>query len=146
MEFKIVEDQMLIRLDRGDEIVASLREALKESGFVSASISGIGGANYAKFGTMNPRTKTYDFQVKEETMEVISLSGNYSTLDGAPYLHLHIALADQKGQVFGGHLEEATIGVTGEIFCRSGHTPLERRRNEAVGVNEWVLEEGSIVK
>lgn len=45
-------------------------------------------------------------------MEIVSLSGTLSK-DG---LHLHISLADENGQVVGGHLVSATVHTTCELI------------------------------
>lgn len=39
-------------------------------------------------------------------LEIISLSGTIASFGGS---HLHIAVADNKGRVFGGHLKEGSI-------------------------------------
>ena len=40
--------------------------------------------------------------------EVLSGIGNISLLDGEPFVHVHITLADKEGKAMGGHLDEGT--------------------------------------
>jgi len=44
-------------------------------------------------------------------MEMTSLMGNISIMEGEPFPHLHVTLADANFQLLGGHLSESEIGV-----------------------------------
>ncbi len=46
-------------------------------------------------------------------MEITSLVGNISQMNGEVYLHIHINLANEENKVFGGHLTSAIISATG---------------------------------
>ena len=54
-------------------------------------------------------TKTYE---DEGTFEIVSLVGTVETGNS----HLHIAISDKDGNVFGGHLKSGSIvGTTAEV-------------------------------
>lgn len=72
-------------------------------------------------------------------MEIVSLMGNVSTLNGEFYLHLHISVSDSQGHLFGGHLNECQISATSEIFINIIDGEVERFRNENTGLNELKL-------
>ena len=70
-------------------------------------------------------------------LSLVSLIGNVSQKDGEVYLHLHASFADAKGQVIGGHLNEAVISVTGEIWIDPADGCIGRRVDEKTGLNVW---------
>ena len=56
----------------------------------------------------------------DEDYELISMNGNITLRNGVPYVHVHAAIGNSQFQVFGGHLFEAKVAVTVEVFI----TPL----------------------
>ena len=77
------------------------------------------------------------FLVMCPDMDIITLTrdGNLSRKDGEPYLHLHAAFADEKGAVIGGHLNEAVISATCEMFIKIFDIDIGRRISEQTGLN-----------
>ena len=70
-------------------------------------------------------------------MEIASLSGSVTEMNGKPYIHLHTALADQQNKTHAGHVIELTIGATCEMFVRVLPGEVIRKKDEAVGLNLW---------
>ena len=64
--------------------------------------------------------------------ELISASGNISDLDGKPFAHTHVVLSDEKCHTFSGHLFEATVTITVEIFLFPLDIALIRRPGEKI--------------
>ena len=128
-----------VRLDKGEEIVTSLRKVCEQYGVTCAKIDGIGAVSGAKVGMFDTATKQYSETVLEQFLEVTALCGNVSQQNGSCYLHLHITLADGQGNAFGGHLKEAYIGATGEIFITLLDGKINRRTDETTGLNlfDW---------
>lgn len=48
-------------------------------------------------------------------VELVSLQGNLSTVDGEPFWHLHAIIADREGRCFGGHLNTCVVALTLEL-------------------------------
>lgn len=130
-----VNNTIIVRLDRGEEIVASLRAVCETYGLRAAAIGGIGAVKGATVCLYNIETGRYSDTVLPQFLEMTNLSGNVSVMDGAPYLHLHITLADGNAHAFGGHLKEAFIGATAELFVTVLDTEISRVRDEATGLN-----------
>ena len=138
MEYKVAGSKIVVRLDKGDEIISSVRNLMEELNIKCASVSGIGATDDVTFGIYNASNKEYvKYNVKED-LEITSLIGNLTRQNGAPYLHLHINLAGFNG-VYGGHLNRAIISVTSEIFIDVIDTEVERKLNEEIGINLMVL-------
>ena len=70
-------------------------------------------------------------------MEITGLSGNVTTMDGAPYIHLHATLADREHTVHGGHVIEMRVGATCEMFIQVLDGGITREKNEELGINLW---------
>jgi predicted DNA-binding protein with PD1-like motif len=85
---------LLIRLDPGDELHASLSRALDEAQAESAFITGVGALEAAEIALYDQATKSYGRARRiEGGCEVVSLSGNAALLDGAPTVRLSAVLA-----------------------------------------------------
>lgn len=135
MEYRIFNDTAVLRVDKGEEIIASLLKFQKESGFRTAIVQGIGAVNQVEAGLFLTAQKRYVSQIKAGDMEIVSLEGTLSEKNGAPYAHLHIAVADQTGTVWGGHLNRATISATAELTVRKINGCVDRTFSEEIGLN-----------
>ena len=141
MECKRNGDTLVIRLAPGEELVEQVRLAAKQAGLQAGSITGIGATNRFEVGIFNSQTHGYHALPHEGFCEIASLTGNLSTLNGEPYLHLHMAAADKDGKMYGGHLVWARIYPTAEIFIHALPQPLGRKYNEEIGINELTMQE-----
>ena len=65
-------------------------------------------------------------------MEITSLVGNISEMNGKPYLHCHITACREDMTVVGGHLNECHISGTAEIAVDVIQGPGGRRVSEAI--------------
>lgn len=139
MVYRITKDAVLIRLEKGDEILSSLQSLCEKENITLGEVSGIGACNEAVAGILFASQKRYVHNRWRETLELTSLIGTVTTKDGAPYLHLHATFAKLDGQVVGGHLDRAVISGTGEIVIRRMEGQVERQFDEAAGLNLMVL-------
>ena len=136
MEYKVFEDTVLVRLDKGDEIVKSLLEVARRESLTLASVSGIGATDDFEVGVFDLDRSDYDHYRFHGNHEIVALVGNITTKNGAPYLHLHITCAGKEGKIVGGHLFKAKVSLTAEIFLHKGAGRAERRRDESIGINK----------
>jgi len=126
---------IFMRLDPGEEILASLRQLCTDESIALGAVQGIGAVNRAVFGLFDPATKRYGANTLETNLEIVSLAGNITAMDGRPYLHLHMSVADGSGAVFGGHLSEAVVSATAEIVVTRIDGAVGRRFDEGIGLN-----------
>ena len=136
MEYRVFEDMILVRLDKGNEIAKSLMEVAKREGLTLASVSGIGATDDFEVGVFDLDCGDYKCFRFGGNHEIVSLAGNVTTKDGAPYVHLHITCAGEGGKIVGGHLFEAKISLTAEIFLQKGAGVADRLRDETLGINK----------
>lgn len=135
MEYRRFNNKLVVRLDKGEDIVESIKELAKKEKIRLGSVSGLGAVNKARVGLFNVDTKEYHSVDLSGDMEIVSLTGNISEMNGEVYLHLHIALGDSEYNVKGGHLNQAIISATGEIIIDVIDGAVERELNEDVGLN-----------
>ncbi|GAH72901.1 unnamed protein product [marine sediment metagenome] len=135
MKFKKIGNKWILRIDKGEEIVETLKQFCKENKIKLGTISGIGATDRVTIGLFNTRSKQYYSQELIGDYEITNLSGNVSTMNGEIYLHLHISLADSKYNAYGGHLNSAVISGTGEIVIEEIEDIIEREFNEDIGLN-----------
>lgn len=87
-----------IRLEKGADLKASIEDICKKNGFNTAIVlSAVGCVYEAKFR----RAKATSYFEKVEDYEIVSITG--TVCNGKA--HVHIGLAEDSGDVVGGHLE-----------------------------------------
>lgn len=124
----------ILRLDPGDEIVSSLQTFINETDILLASVSGIGAISRCEVGRYLLSEKRFEQKTFEGEFEVVAITGNITRMNEKPYLHLHMAFADEDLVMRGGHLKSAVILFTGEIIIRRLDGAVERTLHEATGI------------
>lgn len=130
---------LVMRVDRGDELVSAILNACQKENVRFGSVTGLGAVDHAVVGLYHVSEKKYDSNVFDGEMEMTALTGNVTTMNGKPYLHLHASFAKADGQVIGGHLNEAVVSGTGEIFIRTVEGGMDRRVDPVTGLNVFDL-------
>ncbi len=132
---KIDENNFILRLEKGDKIIESIQKFCNENNIELGYFHGIGAASKIELAHYRVDNKKYSSKIIDEPLEVISLHGNITTMNNEVYLHSHIVAGNDKMQAFGGHLKEATISATAEIFVVSIKGKVKRKYNEEIGIN-----------
>jgi predicted DNA-binding protein with PD1-like motif len=135
MEAKASGNHWILRIDKGEEIVATLEQFCRDKDIRLGTVLGIGATDNATIGLFKTRTKEY---VRKEVVgdhEITSLTGNISRMKGEVYLHLHINLADESYKTFGGHLNAAVVSATCEVVVRALDGEVDREFSEEIGLN-----------
>ncbi len=139
MDYHVFANTYVIRLDPGDEIVQSLLSLAAREKIFLAHLQGVGAVNDVTLKSFSPDTKQFQAHMYHADLEIVSLTGNLTILHGRPYAHLHIAVADSLGHVYGGHLNRAVVSSTCEIFLTRVNGWVERRPNPELGLNTLSL-------
>ena len=79
--------------------------------------------------------KTYLANEFEGSYEIVSLSGTINTMNGEFYCHLHMSAGNEKGEVFGGHLNQAFVSATCEMVITVIDGTVDRYYDEEIGLN-----------
>ena len=135
MEYKKYSQKIIVRLDRGDEIVTSLKSLASKEKINFASVSGIGAVGSVKAGYFDTKEKCFKSFDLSGDLEVVSFAGNINIMDGETYTHFHISVADESGKVCGGHLSSAVISGTGEFVVDCIDADVGRVFDDETGLN-----------
>ena len=114
MEYKRFGSRMVLRIDRGEEVLTQLRRAAEQEGIRLAAVNGLGAVGDFTVGVFHTAEKQYHAHRFQGDFEIVSLVGTITTSDGEFYAHLHMSAGDTEGRVLGGHLNEAVISATCE--------------------------------
>lgn len=139
MKVKRTETGFIMVLDIGDEVIDSLKKLAAAERIGVASLTGIGAVRDSVLGYIDLEQKHYLRREFPGSMELVSLTGNMALLNDEPFAHCHAVLGDREMRVFGGHLFQATVSLTVEIFLRVYEGQIARRFDANSGANLIVL-------
>jgi len=126
---ELLEDKrfLIVKLDPGEPVVGTLLTVARGHGLKGAALRAIGAVGHARLGFYLPEEKRYETREFRENLEVLSLSGSLAQSDNGPVVHAHVCLGRADFSVVGGHLFEATVSVTLEVFLSPTASRIERR-------------------
>ena len=135
MKYERLGNKVVIRIDKGEEIVDALKTICKKLDIKLGSIVGIGATDKVTIGLLNTKTKKY--QEKEFTgdHEIAPLVGNITIMNGEVNLHLHVTICNVEHKALGGHLTSAVISATFEGIIDVIEGQVTREYNDEVGLN-----------
>tara|TARA_B100000073_G_scaffold250113_1_gene210344 strand:- start:396 stop:827 length:432 start_codon:yes stop_codon:yes gene_type:complete len=134
MQFKQVDEDYFIYVEKNEKLVGSLTNFCIEQGLKNAKISGIGAVKMTEIGAYDTIAKKYIKKQFSDTMELVSFEGNVTLKDRVPFLHAHVVLSNHDMNTFGGHLFETTVAAVGEFFVRNFKSNAYRELNEDIGL------------
>ena len=103
-----IEKVHYIKFEKDELLLESLTQYAKDNNIKTAEISFIGAVQNVNVMYFNQSNKEYDKHKFEGGHEVLSGLGNVTILEGEPFVHVHMTVADKNGNAFGGHLDEGT--------------------------------------
>ena len=134
----------VVALETGDSLIASLTRFAREERLAASEFTAIGALAWARLAYFNWETKAYDEIPVDEQVEVLSLNGRITLPEGAdretpefdrdPHLHVHCVLGRGDGTTVGGHLMEAEVRPTCEVFVNESPAHLGRRTDPESGL------------
>ncbi|MGC8865214.1 MAG: PPC domain-containing DNA-binding protein [Bacteroidales bacterium] len=122
------------RLEKGEFIVEVLTSLCVELGIQSGWVQGIGAVDRIELGAWDTMRRVYHRQIWEQAFEVSPITGNVMIKEGKPFLHLHATVAGHDFQARAGHLFEARVNPTLEVFIGTFDHPLQRKFDEESGL------------
>lgn len=132
-------------LTRGADMLDGLTEVCRTGGVAHGSVQAIGALYGARLGYFNAEDKAYEYIEVGQHVEIVSLMGNISLLEGRPFIHAHLAVGDREGRVWGGHLAQGCrvyvceyviqeLAAADQVLGES----LQRRQDPASGLMLWL--------
>jgi hypothetical protein len=126
----------VIRLERGEELIASITDFCSKRGIRAAVFQGIGAVERVEIGYYDLAKKEYFFRSEEGVFEVASMQGNVALVDEKPFVHAHAVLSrcDESLECIGAHIKEAFVAVTLEIYVTPLDIALARKHDDSIGL------------
>ena len=119
-----------------DEVMATLSAFAEERGIRGAHFTALGAFRSATLAYFDWETKEYEEIAVDEQVEVTAMVGNIGRKeDGSVAVHAHCVLGRRDGSAVTGHLMEATVRPTLELFLSVGTNELTRRPDEESGLD-----------
>lgn len=140
MQVKPVGGNYLVRLERGEAAVESLKEFADRYRIGFAEIRAIGTLESVTLGYYDAEAKTYHNETFDEPLEVLNLTGNIGRgEDGERIVHAHVTVSRPDYTTRGGHLVEGVIGPTLEVTVDTAPVTIRRRHDPDTGLELWDL-------
>ena len=135
MDYRRFNDTILLRIDRGEEIIEAVRTVAEKEHIRLASVEARGATDDFTVGVYDVAEKHYDSKTFTGPHEIVSLVGTITEKDGAFYQHLHMSAGNARCEVFGGHLNRAVVSATCEMVIRILPGVVGRRPDPEIGIN-----------
>lgn len=135
MNYRRIGDRIVARIDKGEEIHEQLKAIALQENIRLAEISALGAVDDFTVGVYKVAEKKYYANSFQGPFEIVSLTGTITTMNGEYYAHLHMSAGDEKGKVFGGHLNRAMVSATCEMVISILDGTVERCYDSEVGLN-----------
>jgi uncharacterized protein len=123
-----------IVLAKGDEVMSGLTDFARQNKVTSASFTAIGAFSNATVAWFDRMKKEYKRIPIKQQVELISMIGDIALVNERPAVHTHVSLGSSDGTVRGGHLIEANVFPTLELFMTVYPTALHKQPDEATGL------------
>ncbi len=139
MKYRRVEDTIIVRIDRGEEIMEKMKEVALKENVKLANVNALGAVDDFTVGVYNVEEKKYYSRTFTGAYEIVSLTGSINTMNGEYYAHMHMSAADSTGVAYGGHLNRAVVSATCEMFINVINGNVDRFKDEVTGINLFDL-------
>lgn len=139
MRVKLVQDTAgekvyAVIFRKGDEVLSGLTDFALQYHVGDAHFTGIGAVSGATVGWLDLGRKVYHRIPVNQQVEVLSMMGDVATFNGRPVVHAHLVLGKHDGTTVGGHLWEAIVNPTLEVFVTVDAVPLQKIPDDESGM------------
>ena len=135
MEYKKFNNTIVARIDKGEEILEKIKEIALKENIKLANINALGATNNFTVGVFKVDEKKYYANEFKGNFEIVSLTGTINTMNNEFYTHIHMSAGNDKGEVFGGHLNKAIVSATCEMIITIIDGIVDRKFDEDIGLN-----------
>ena len=135
MEYKRFDKDIVVRIDKGEEILEKIKEVAIRENIKLATVTALGATNEFIVGVFKTEEKKYYSNSFQGDFEIVSLTGSINTMNDQFYTHIHMSAGDEKGNVYGGHLNKAIVSATCEMFIHVIKGKVDRELNKDIGLN-----------
>ena len=128
----------VLRPPFGSDLLKELENFVRTEHINLAWLSGVGAVTQAALRYYDQVKKDWIDITLNKRLEVVSLLGNVSLLNGEPIVHVHLTLSDEEGRCYGGHLAANTLVFNMEVLLTTLSGPAVTRKLDAdTGLTLW---------
>lgn len=135
MEYRKFNNTIVARIDKGEEILEKIKEIALKENIKLANVNALGATNDFTVGVYKVDEKKYYSNSFQGNFEIVSLTGTINTMNDEFYTHIHMSAGNDKGEVFGGHLNKAIVSATCEMIINIIDGNVDRFYDEEIGLN-----------
>ena len=130
----------LIRVKPGEELLTQIKAYCEKRKIRSAVITHIiGSFSSAKLGFLKVLPGKYITKEIKGPLEIVACQGTIGTMASTGELVLHIhGLVSDESKAIGGHINQAIIFSTAEVFIEETDFPIKRYLDSYTGLRELV--------
>jgi predicted DNA-binding protein with PD1-like motif len=117
----------------GDTFLLPMVEFVRRENILGGSFSAVGALSGATLAWFDTEAIVYRPIEVQEQVEVASMVGNISWMNGKPFIHAHCVLGRRTGGTIGGHVKDLTIMPALEMSLTESLVRLDRRKDPQTG-------------
>ncbi len=135
MEYRVFENHLVVRIDKDEEILNTVKNLAQKENIKLATLSAIGAVSDVELGLFKTKQKEYVSNRYQGDFEIISLQGTISQMDQETYIHAHLSIADIDQKCIGGHCNLAVVSATCELVINIIEGEIDRKFSNKIGLN-----------
>jgi uncharacterized protein len=124
----------VVIFSKDDEAFSGLTDFALQYHVVDAHFTAIGALEGATLAWFDPQRKAYKLIPVPGQSEVASMVGDIALYHGKPVVHTHAVLGLTDGSARAGHVIEAHVSPTLEVFVTTDATEIYKKLDEATGL------------
>jgi len=129
------------RIERGEPVLDTLGSIARQRDVRAAWITALGAFEWVELAEYDQQRRIYKEPRRfDSPCEILSLNGNVSLKDGAPFLHIHVTVSretDNGVEVLGGHLVSGNAFSCEFVLECFDDLGLERVHDPVTGLALW---------
>lgn len=135
MKLKKFDRYLVIRLEKGEEIITTMARTLHDARINGGFFFGLGVGKQLELGFFDAHKQKYIKKEFNDEYEFTSFTGNITTVNNELSIHCHVTITDNQFNAFGGHLFRGTVPATLEIIILPFSNALTRKKDDITGLN-----------
>ena len=135
MEYRRFNNTIVLRMDRGEEIIDKIKEISIKEKITLANVNALGAVSEFTVGVYKIDEKKYYSNSFNGDFEIVSLTGTINTMNNEFYTHIHASFGDSEAKVYGGHLNKAIVSATCEMVITIIDGKVDRYHDDEIGLN-----------
>ena len=128
-------DTYILRLDKGEEFIETLKNFCVKEGIKAAYFTAIGACENTELAYYDLEKKEYLPKLFPDRMEIVQVTGNVSVMNEEPLIHAHGMLGDPEMNIVGGHVNKMIISTIAEVYLKTFTGEIKKAPDSESGLN-----------